>query len=365
MTVAALLDLGANQKELASVIDLMNLGCELYIGKSEKNGISSCFFDVKTIKKDECCRGINDIYEIINKSTLTDNAKNIAKKIFDVVADAEAIVHKKSREEVHFHEVGALDSIVDICAVAFCLDNLKISRVICSPISDGFGFVNCAHGKIPIPVPAVVEIAKAKKIPIKITENNSEMITPTGAAIVGAIADKFENPKNIVIQKTGIGAGKKEFSHPNILRAFIFEDAQGDKDNIIFIQTAIDDSTPEQLAFCLEKLFEIGVSDAFFSPVYMKKNRPAWQLSVMCNPNIESEVIGVIFKQTTAVGVRRQSLERVIMKRESTIIDTKYGKVDANIFYWNDIKKTCIEYESAKEVAQKNNCSILDIYKNY
>ena len=129
MTVAALLDLGANQKELASVIDLMNLGCELYIGKSEKNGISSCFFDVKTIKKDECCRGINDIYEIINKSTLTDNAKNIAKKIFDVVADAEAIVHKKSREEVHFHEVGALDSIVDICAVAFCLDNLKISSI--------------------------------------------------------------------------------------------------------------------------------------------------------------------------------------------------------------------------------------------
>lgn len=365
MTVAALLDLGANQKELASVIDLMNLGCELYIGKSEKNGISSCFFDVKTIKKDECCRGINDIYEIINKSTLTDNAKNIAKKIFDVVADAEAIVHKKSREEVHFHEVGALDSIVDICAVAFCLDNLKISRVICSPISDGFGFVNCAHGKIPIPVPAVVEIAKAKKIPIKITENNSEMITPTGAAIVGAIADKFENPKNIVIQKTGIGAGKKEFSHPNILRAFIFEDVQEDKDNIIFIQTAIDDSTPEQLAFCLEKLFEIGVSDAFYSPVYMKKNRPAWQLSVMCNPNIESEVIGVIFKQTTAVGVRRQSLERVIMKRESTKIDTKYGKVDANIFYWNDIEKTCIEYESAKEIAQKNNCSILDIYKNY
>lgn len=365
MTVAALLDLGANQKELVSVIDLMNLDCELHIGKTEKNGIFSCYFDVRTIKKDECCRDINDIYEIINKSTLTDNAKNIAKKIFDVVADAEAIVHKKSREEVHFHEVGALDSIVDICAVAFCLDDLKISRVICSPISDGFGFVNCAHGKIPIPVPAVVEIAKAKNIPIKITQNNSEMITPTGAAIVGAITDEFEIPKNIVIQKIGIGAGKKEFSHPNILRAFIFEDVQEDEDNIIFIQTAIDDSTPEQLAFCLEKLFEIGVSDAFYSPIYMKKNRPAWQLSVMCNLNIESEVIRVIFKQTTAVGVRRQNLERVTMKRESAKVNTKYGKVDANIFHWNDIKKTCIEYESAKEIAQKNNCSILDIYKNY
>ncbi len=367
MLVASLLDLGANQDGLFRIIDAMDIDCKIHINKTKRNGILSLRCDVEIADEDKCCRGINDVYPIINNSQLSDNAKSIAKKIFCIIADAEAVVHKKTREEVHFHEVGSLDSIIDICAVAYCLDDLNIDRVVCSPLSDGSGFAQCAHGKIPIPAPAVAEIARAKNIPINITDNDSEMITPTGIAIIGAIGDDFKIPREIRFKKIGIGAGKKEFGHPNILRAFIIEKQDKNKsdEKIIFIETAIDDSTPEELAFCLEELFKAGVNDAFYSPIYMKKNRPAWQLSLMCKPEIEQDVISIIFKQTTAIGVRRQVIERVVMKREKTKIDTKLGKVDANKFTWKSIEKTCLEYESVKKLAEEKGCSILDIYRNY
>jgi len=371
MTVAALLDLGANREKLIEIINLMNLGCILHTGRKVKNGISVFDFDVElTNKSDENenhNRGINDINTIIDSSQLSANAKLLAKKMFDIVADAEAVVHNKPREEVHFHEVGSVDSIVDICAVAFCLDDLKIDKVICSPISDGTGYVNCRHGKIPVPVPATAEIARAYKIPIKITDNNGEMITPTGAAIVAGIANDFKLPSNITFEKIGIGAGKKDFKQPNILRAYIIQE-QGDvnaNDKIIVIETAIDDSTPEELSFCLKRLFKAGVRDAFYSPIYMKKNRPAWQLTVMCKPETEQNAISIIFKQTTAVGVRRQEIERVIMDREKTTVMTKHGEVDANIFTWGDIKKTCLEFKSVNKLAKEKECSIVEIYRNY
>ena len=370
MAVGALLDLGANLERLLDTINSMNLGCVLHTGRIEKNGISAFSFDVElpsnSHKHENHSIGINDIYTIIDNSQLSVKAKSLSKKMFGVVAQAEAVVHNKPIEEVHFHEVGSADSIIDVCATAFCLDDLNIDKVICSPISDGTGYIKCSHGEIPVPVPATVEIARANKIPINITDNNGEMVTPTGAAIVAAIADEFKTPSNIIFEKIGIGAGKKDFKHPNVLRAYIIqEQEESTKDKIIVIETAIDDSTPEELSFCLERLFEAGVKDAFYSPIYMKKNRPAWQLTVMCEPKTEQDAISIIFKQTTAVGVRKQELDRVIMNREKTTVTTKHGEVDANIFTFGDIKKTCLEYKSVKKLAKEKECSIVDIYRNY
>ncbi|NCC86254.1 MAG: nickel pincer cofactor biosynthesis protein LarC [Clostridia bacterium] len=370
MAVGALLDLGANLDKLLESINSINLGCTLHTGRIEKNGISAFSFDVELPSNahnhENHSIGINDIYTIIDNSQLSDNAKSLAKKMFGVVAQAEAVVHNKPIEEVHFHEVGSADSIIDICATAFCLDDLNIDKVICSPISDGTGYINCSHGKIPVPVPATSEIARAYKIPMNITDNNGEMVTPTGAAIVAAIADEFKTPSNIIFEKIGIGAGKKDFKHPNVLRAYIIkEQEESTKDKIIVIETAIDDSTPEELSFCLKRLFKAGVKDAFYSPIYMKKNRPAWQLTVMCEPKTEQDAISIIFKHTTAVGVRKQELDRVIMNREKTTVTTKHGEVDANIFTFGDIKKTCLEYKSVKKLAKEKDCSIVDIYRNY
>lgn len=380
MTVAALLDLGADEKKLFKIIDSMNLECKLHTSRVNKNGISAFDFDVELLNKEakethehhnnqDDLRGILEIFKIIDDSQLSDNAKKIAKRMFDIVADAEAKVHGKKREEVHFHEIGAVDSIVDICAVAFCIDDLKIDKVICSPLSEGTGFVNCCHGKIPIPVPATAEIVSKYNIPIKLMDTVGEMVTPTGASIVAALADEFISPNELTINKIGIGAGKKDFGHANILRAYLIcekeEKRVKSNDKIIVIETAIDDSTPEELSFCLKRLFKAGVKDAFFSPIYMKKNRPAWQLTVMCKPQEEQEAISIIFKQTTAVGVRRQELDRIIMDREKTKVNTKYGEVDANIFSWGDFKKTCLEYKSVKHLAKEKDCSILEIYRNY
>ncbi len=372
MTVAALLDLGADKEMLFDVLNSMNLECELKTSVVKKNNITAFDFDVvlnedfQKSHEELNRRGLDDVFPIIDNSKLSDNAKQMAKNIFVIVADAEAKIHNTSREKVHFHEVGAVDSIIDICAVAFCLDNLKIEKVICSPISEGTGFIKCRHGEIPVPVPATAEIARENKIPIKLTQARGEMITPTGAAIVAAIVDEFRLPDLMTFSKIGIGAGKKDFEHANILRAFIInEENNNTNDKIVVLETSIDDSMPEELSFCMKQLFKAGVKDAFYSPIYMKKSRPSWQLTVMCKPAEEQSAISIIFKHTTATGIRRQELDRVVMQREKTKVNTKYGEVDANKFKWNEIEKTCLEYSSVKHLAKEKNCSIVEIYRNY
>lgn len=226
MTVAALMDLGADASELIKIIDAMNLGCVIYLGRALKNGISACDFDVKLsdeLSEEHMERGLNDIIPIIDKSLLSDNAKVLAKKMFYIVAEAESKVHDKPIEEVHFHEVGAVDSIVDICAAAYCIDNLKIQNVICSKVCDGKGYIMCQHGILPVPVPATTEISKRYGIPLKITNNDTEMVTPTGAAILAAIVTEYKDIKNMVFEKSGIGAGKKDFKNANILKASLID----------------------------------------------------------------------------------------------------------------------------------------------
>jgi uncharacterized protein (TIGR00299 family) protein len=227
MTVAALLDLGADEETLKESLDSLNVkGYGIKIGRTEKCGIDACNFDV-ILKEDHhhhIHRNINDILKIIDESKITKRSKSISKKIFNIIARAESKAHGIQIEEVHFHEVGAIDSIVDIIATAVCIDNLDINDVIVSELYEGKGHVKCQHGTIPVPVPAVANIVADNALNMKIINALEEMVTPTGAAIAAALKTKDNLPEKFQIKKIGIGAGKKDFPKANILRAFVIED---------------------------------------------------------------------------------------------------------------------------------------------
>lgn len=379
MTVATLLDLGADREKLEEIINDMNLGCKLHFGHTEKNSIYAYDFDVEIQDESkENQRSIKEIFPIIDASKLPMPVKFKAKEIFEIVAKAESKVHKIPVDEVHFHEVGAVDSIVDICAAAFCLYDLGIEKVIVSPLYEGTGTIKCQHGYIPVPTPATSEICRERDIPLSILDGvNSEMVTPTGAAIAASFADSFGVPKDMHVIKIGYGAGKKNFKHANILRGFLFEDGLNDSkdatsdgkdatsDSIIVLETNVDDSTAEELGYCLEKLFEIGVRDAFFTPIYMKKCRPAYSLTVMCKEEQEESAVKLIFKHTSSVGLRRTVKDRIIMAREKISVNTAYGEVDANKFTYDDIEKISLEYNSVKALADEKGIAVNKIYRNY
>ena len=368
MTVGALLDLGADEKKLADVIKSMDIGCSISKENVFKSGIHAVSFRVNAPDEaSEQERNLAEISQIICKSTLSETAKALALKIFSVCAQAEAHIHGKSVEQIHFHEIGAVDSIADICAAAFCIDDLGITDVISSPLYEGTGYTKCRHGVIPVPVPAVAEICREYSIPLRMTENNAEMITPSGASIVAALAKSFRCYISGSIKAIGYGAGTKEFKNANVLRAYLIEEefSENYKDTVTVLQTAVDDSTPEQLGYCLDKLFEAGVKDAFFAPVYMKKGRPAYQLTVMCGADTERQAIEIIFKNTTAAGVRRRESERIIMNKAPCTVNTPYGPVKANKYIYEDISKITLEYEDARRLADEKNIGIAQIYNSY
>ena len=371
MTVATLLSLGADKNRLEKIINGMNLGCKLHFGHVEKNGVYAYDFDVEL--RDESCeheRGIKEINEIIDSSELPLPAKFKAKEMFEIVAKSEAKVHGLPIDSVHFHEVGAVDSIVDICAVAFCMYDLKIEKVITSPLSEGTGQIKCQHGILPIPCPATLQICSNGNIPLKIIDVEGEMVTPTGAAIVAAYSEGFEKPEAMIVEKVGYGAGKRDFPHANILRGILYSvtsdgATEKNKDSVIVIETNIDDSSAEEMGYAMKKLFKAGVKDAFYTPIIMKKSRPAYSLTVMCKEEVFDDAVKVIFENTSSVGLRYRVSDRIIMDREKTVALTKYGSVDANKFSFGDFSKISLEYDSVKKLAKEKNIGITKIYKDY
>lgn len=318
-------------------------------------------------------RNINDITKIINNSGLTQRAKSIALDIFGYVARAEAKAHNLPIDEVHFHEVGAIDSIVDIVAVAVCIDNLNIHKVCVSTIYEGQGYVKCQHGVIPVPVPAVVNIAKESGLAIRITDNLGEMITPTGIAIIASLQNTTL-PTEYTINSIGLGAGKKDFKQANILRAILIEENESSNNlsntssntssnnlynlssnEIFVIETNIDDCTGETLAYTMDKLLLAGANDVFFTPIYMKKNRPATMLSVLCNENLIEVMQDIIFENLSTIGVRKYKCEREILKRNIQIFNTSFGKVKAKVCIHKNSRFVYPEFESVKEICTNNN----------
>ena len=302
-------------------------------------------------------RNLKDIRTIIESSGLTPRAKKTAIKIFTILAEAEAKVHGTTIDEVHFHEVGAIDSIIDIVAVAVCLDCLNITRVATSALFDGSGFVMSQHGRLPVPVPATMEIAAKYGLSLSITGSPYEMVTPTGIAIVAAIKTEDSLPQSITVSKIGYGAGKRSMKHPNVLRGMLMEypaPADVQTEPVWVLASNIDDSTGEQLGYAMEELFKAGALDVHYSPIFMKKNRPGWLLSVVTKADKISDLEAIIYRATTTTGIRRSAVDRSFLRREIITVKTPYGDAD--------VKKCCFgqevfyypEYESVKALAESS-----------
>ena len=411
MTVAALLDLGADCAVLDRVLKSLKVsGFETKISRVVKSGIDACDFNVVLDKEHENHdhdmeylhghhhegqernhvhgtgtaqdhhhhehRGIKEITYIIEYSAMTENAKKIALRIFEILAEAESKAHNVPVDQVHFHEVGAVDSIVDIVSVAVCLDDLDVTEVIVPVLWEGHGTVRCQHGILPIPVPAVANIVSANHLHLKMTEVEGELVTPTGAAIVAAVKTKDKLPETFEIQKIGIGAGKRQYECPGILRAMFISESteqakgrnpkaenQETKDTIIKMETNIDDCSGEVLGFVMERLMKAGARDVHYVPVFMKKNRPAWVLNVICKEEDMETLQNIIFEETTTIGIRYSRMERTILPRETRTLPTPWGEVQAKVCTLNGKEQLYPEYESVAQLSREKEIPFTEIYR--
>lgn len=406
MTVAALLDLGADREVLKESLKSLPVGgFRTEITRVKKSGLDACDFsvileqdnhdhDMEYLHGSEKSytghhehshevnhehhhghthshehphehRGMKEITEIIQKSEMTARAKKMAMRVFDILAQAESKAHGVPVEEVHFHEVGAVDSIVDIAAIAICMDNLDISNVIVPVLYEGTGFIRCQHGQIPVPVPAVTHIAETHKLKLKITDIQGELVTPTGAAVVAAFRTSDRLPEDFTILKTGIGAGKRQYRCPGILRAMLIRETTDlqIKDIIWKLETDMDDCGGEIMGHVMNLLMANGAREVHYTPIYTKKNRPAYTLTVICKESEREKLENLIFSETTTIGIRRVEMERTILQREIQKKDTPVGTAivkactlpDGNIRYYP-------EYENVAELAERNQLSFREIY---
>ncbi|MFA9377614.1 MAG: nickel pincer cofactor biosynthesis protein LarC [Lachnotalea sp.] len=307
-------------------------------------------------------RGLLEVLEVINHADITPKAKDTTTRIFTILAQAEAKAHGVEMNQVHFHEVGAVDSIVDIVAVCVCLDNLNITEVIVPEIYEGRGFVRCQHGIIPIPVPAVVHIAAAHGLQLHVTNTEGELVTPTGAAIVAAIRTSDKLPQKFSIERMGIGAGKRTYDRPSMLRAMLINSESTQNDTIYKLETNIDDSNGEILGFVMERLFEAGARDVHYIPVYMKKNRPAYQLNVICKEEEIAKLEQIIFEETTTIGIRRIEMERTILERKIISMQMSLGEVQIKACKVKSVNKIYPEYSSVVELCKKHNMTYQEVY---
>ncbi|MCK5767494.1 MAG: nickel pincer cofactor biosynthesis protein LarC [Candidatus Atribacteria bacterium] len=369
MIIGALIDAGLKKERLEQELNKLNLsGYRLEVKKVVKKGISAT--NVKVIIEEEgIARKLKDIVNIIDKSTLNASDKKQIKKIFYKIGKSEAQIHQKDIESVHFHEVGGMDSIIDIASAVVGLRLLGIKEVYASALPLGHGFVKCAHGSIPVPAPATLELLKG--VPVYDGGVNSEMVTPTGAGIVTSYVKKFEKRPLMEVKKVGYGAGEKDFAIPNLLRITIGEIAVknesilGDyiRDEAILVETNIDDMNPEIYDFIIEKLLSQGALDVYLTPIQMKKNRPAHILSLIAYENDLKKLLVTLFDESTTMGVRIREVKRLKLMHKSIIADTEYGKVRTKVaIYKGEVKNIAPEYEDCRKIAGKHKVPLKSIY---
>lgn len=366
MFISTMLGLGVDFKRLGDAVCSIAPGeFTVSTGTRDKSGIAARYFSVAAADADvhhHHHRGLEEINSLIGSSPLAPDVKALASKIFGVVAQAEADVHGLPIDKVHFHEVGAIDSIADIVGAAFCLSELSPDRIVCSTLREGGGTVICAHGELPVPVPATAEILRRYKVPFSAGGGDGELVTPTGAAIAAVISDAFGPMPEMRVEKIGVGSGDRDLYRPNILRAFLGEEAaRGNSDEVEVIETCIDDSTGEQLGHALGELFAAGAADAYYTPVFMKKNRPAWELTVLCAPALTQDMLTIIFRDTGSIGARVRRSERAIMRRETFTAATRYGEIVCKRSTFGSIVKVKPEYDSASSASKKYGVPLADV----
>ena len=410
MIVGALLDLGADEKEVRRVLSAIpQEGFQIRISRVKKAGIDCCDFDVILDEAHDghdhdmeylygfthdhdhdhhdhdhdhhghghhdhdhehhhhhSHRGMAEVTAVLDSLPMTDRARTLAKRVFAIVAEAESKAHGVPVEEVHFHEVGAIDSIADIAAATVCFDSLDIGEVIIPSVTEGHGQVRCQHGILPVPVPAVAHIAQASGLPLRFADREGELVTPTGAAFAAAVRTSGKLPETFRIIRTGTGSGKRAYEIPSMLRAMLIEAPQevsAEKDRIWKLECDIDDSTGEQLGYVMERLFEAGARDVHYLPVFMKKNRPGWELAVICDGGCRELLEGIIFRETTTIGIRRVEMERTILSRKMGKVETKYGEISVKTCKVGDDSRSYPEYDSVAAAAKAHAAAFGDVFE--
>lgn len=367
MNLGALIDLGVDPDYLVAELQKLNIeGFHLEIQKDVRRGISGTKATVVVENpENEKHRHLRHVEELINQSTLSPEVKVKSLEIFDLIAVAEGKVHNISKERVHFHEVGALDSIADIVGAAICLDYLKVDKVMSSSIQLGGGMVKCAHGLMPVPAPATTEIVQG--VPVKSGLVQHEATTPTGAAILVATVDEFTDQIDFPIQKTAYGIGQRDVSEvPNVLRVYLSETSVGYGDTKLeeawMLDCNIDDMNPEWYDHLFSKLLEAGASDVFLTPIIMKKSRPANTLSVLCRKDILPEIKSIIFNNSTTIGLREYPVTKTVLRRIEKEIKTELGtvRVKSSSFQGKEIRVKP-EFEDLKKLALQHNLSLNEV----
>ncbi len=404
MTIGAFLDLGVDPEYLKKELSKLHIhGYKLAVNRKNMGGIMGTDFDVVLQDNGEHSHDHNhghnhdhdhshshnhdhdhdhrheqnqdhphhehstwgQIKALIEESSLKDEVKSLAVRIFQRVAEAEAKVHGVALEDVHFHEVGAVDSIVDIVGAAICFEAIKPDKVIISPLNTGSGTVRCSHGILPVPAPATSEILAKRKARIYSNGIMGELVTPTGAAIAVELANEFGSLPAMQIDKTGYGTGKKDFGIPNVLRMILGSDeTPSGREEVMVLEANIDDMSGEVAGYTLDRLLAGGALDVYYTPIYMKKNRPAVKLSVLCTDEQVKTLERIILTETTTIGIRKYATQRTVMKRETLKVKLPYGEVLVKVCEYEGIKKASPEYESVKELAQQTGRSLITIYRD-
>jgi uncharacterized protein (TIGR00299 family) protein len=337
-------------------------GFAIEIKKTASNGISGTGFFVK-MNEDHHHRRLKDIFKIIEDSDLKTSLKEKSKRIFQRLGEVEAKIHNKDLSEIHFHEVGAIDSIVDIVGSVIALDLLEIDKVMSSKVHVGTGTIECAHGTLPVPAPATLELLK--NVPVYSTGINKELVTPTGAAILTTFSKSYCSLPEFTINKTGFGLGTHKLTIPNFLRVVIGEETEESlQDTIRLIETNIDDMNPQYYDHIMELLFDAGARDVYLNPIIMKKNRPGVILSVLSSPELTDDLSAIILNETTALGIRISELKkRRILRREVRTVNTSIGKVrikERELISGEKIISP--EYDDCKQIAKEKKIPLRKVF---
>jgi uncharacterized protein (TIGR00299 family) protein len=361
MILAALVSLGVDKTALIEQLRRLNISdFNIEFSTVDRSGISAVYADVK-VPHERVHRHLSDIKKIINESTLSEAAKEPAVAIFTRLAEAEAKIHGIEVEKVHFHEVGAMDAIVDVVGACIGFEMLGIERFTCSKVHVGSGFAQMAHGRFPIPPPAVAELLT--RAPIYSTDIEGELITPTGAAIISTVCESYGAIPELKVERTGYGAGTREYKDfPNALRIILGEtdrNAISDHrplttDHLVLLETNIDDLSPQILGYVMDKAFLLGALDCWFTPIQMKKNRPATMVSVLCDLSKKDDITALLYSETSTLGVRLTYVDRECLPREVVKVRTEHGEVAVKIARFNDkIVNAKPEYDQVREIAER------------
>ena len=364
MILGALIDAGLDIQDIESELAKLKIsGYKLKTQRVVKKGISGTKFIVEIIEQN-IERKLKDIVEIVDQSDLSEDIKDLSKKIFKELATVEAKIHNKNIEEIHFHEIGGLDSIIDIIGSVIGIKKLGIEAIYSSKIHIGTGFIKCQHGLIPVPAPATLELLKG--VSIFSMGIDAELTTPTGAAILKTLSRSFGGMPEMKVKKIGYGAGSRELEIPNLLRVYMGETSEREyeKDEVILIETNIDNMNPEFFGYISEMLLTQGVLDIFMTPIFMKKNRPATMLSVLTTSDKLDKILSTIFTETTTLGVRIHRLERRKLTREIIKVKTRFGEIKVKVGKVGEmIKNIAPEYEGCKKIAVKQKIPLRDVYE--